>query len=116
MEGHHPRRYHIDAHKVTTKDRYGVTGTLDCLSKMDKLKYFRVPLDALSGEECMLRPDKDDRVTFFMRTVLPPHWNKMEVVVKNTLMRNENREVLPVSWRTVQYLQKRNVVETKTFN
>lgn len=100
---------------VSSQDTFGRSGMLNCLAEMDKLRHLKVPMNALSGEECSLSVEEDDSdITSYMRTPLPPNWQRIDVMVQNVAQSGTGGERMPVAWRTVGFQKKGEVVETQS--
>ncbi|KAL0475966.1 hypothetical protein QR685DRAFT_65234 [Neurospora intermedia] len=82
--------------------RYGHSGMLDCLVKMEKLRYLGAPLHALGSAEFGLPLGAEDsEVTWSIRAELPPRWQKLEVMIIDLFEFDSDGERL--TWRVVEF-------------
>lgn len=104
-----------DRYPGLAKAKYGITGQLDCLSQMKKLRHFSVPLHALSGEEYGVPIGADAMdVTELMRTVLPPNWKTLDVACKDDPHTGLNSKMMAGMWRVFKFPVERQSLQGKT--
>lgn len=84
--------------------RYGHSGMLDCLVKMEKLRCLGAPLYALGSAEFGLPLGAEDwEVTSSIRAELPPRWQKLEVMVIDLFVPDSDGERTDLTWRVVEF-------------
>ncbi|KAK3493668.1 hypothetical protein B0T13DRAFT_489671 [Neurospora crassa] len=90
--------------RAISQARYGHSGMLDCLVKMEKLRCLGAPLHALGSAEFGLPLGAEDwEVTWSIRAELPPQWQKLEVMVKDPTEPDSDGERTPLTWRVVEF-------------